>query len=252
MPARGDEDRELKASDVLEPRTETGTKHFARQDRGLSRIFKLIASPIEKILHNINMVVWRQTKEENSSLPVAVRRVLKLSNTCLGRAETRMWSTYAMRRETETWNVKRAGGACTGVFIFYSLPQYFLRVFAHGKVVFAWAYLWLLEAEQSWHSDKPSLWIFTSSSSRLFCPCWISLPLKSKWSRFSRFIFPCSSSAAISPFLSNPPPFAKQVVLQPVWLFHQRWTPLLPKLLLSPNERASIYSSDLLRHPQRG
>ena len=48
-PARRDEDRELKASDVLEPRTETGTKHFARQDRGLSRIFKLIVSPIEKI-----------------------------------------------------------------------------------------------------------------------------------------------------------------------------------------------------------
>ena len=47
MPARGDEDRELKASDVLEPRTETGTKHFARQDRGLSRIFKPIVSPIE-------------------------------------------------------------------------------------------------------------------------------------------------------------------------------------------------------------
>ena len=57
MPARGDEDRELKASNVLEPRTETGTKHFARQDRGLSRIFKLIASPIEKILNDINMVV---------------------------------------------------------------------------------------------------------------------------------------------------------------------------------------------------
>ena len=31
-------------SDVFEPRTETGSKHFACQDRGLSHIFKLIFS----------------------------------------------------------------------------------------------------------------------------------------------------------------------------------------------------------------
>jgi len=39
--------------------------------RVVSRISKLIISTTEKILNNISVVVWRQFKWENSSLPVA-------------------------------------------------------------------------------------------------------------------------------------------------------------------------------------
>ena len=67
---------------VFETRTATGREHFACQDSGVSQIFILIISNGEKILSNVSVVVWRQVKRENSSLPVAVRlsktRVLKL------------------------------------------------------------------------------------------------------------------------------------------------------------------------------
>ena len=39
----------------------------------VSQIFKIIVSASENILNNINVVVWRQVKYENSALPVAVR-----------------------------------------------------------------------------------------------------------------------------------------------------------------------------------
>ena len=64
---------------VFETRTATGRKHFSCQDSGSSHIFTLIISNGEKILRNINVVVWRQVKRENSSLPVAVR----VSKTCV-------------------------------------------------------------------------------------------------------------------------------------------------------------------------
>ena len=48
--------RELKASNVFEPRIATGSEHFGRQ------IFKLIVSTGEKRLNNINVVVWRQVE----------------------------------------------------------------------------------------------------------------------------------------------------------------------------------------------
>ena len=67
---------------VFETRTATGREHFACQDSGVSQIFKLIISNGEKILSNVNLIVLKQVKRENSSLPVAVRvsktRVLKL------------------------------------------------------------------------------------------------------------------------------------------------------------------------------
>ena len=48
---------------VFEPRTETGTEHFARLDSGPVRIFKLIVSTTEKMLNNIKVVIRR--KPEN-------------------------------------------------------------------------------------------------------------------------------------------------------------------------------------------
>ena len=58
---------------VFERRTATGSEYFARQDSGLSQLFKLRVSNSEKILSDTR---------ENSSLPVAVRvsktRLLKL------------------------------------------------------------------------------------------------------------------------------------------------------------------------------
>ena len=70
---------------VFETRTATGRERFACQASGVSQIFVEIISNVEKILSNMNVVVWRQVKRENSSLPVAVRvaktRVLKLSFT---------------------------------------------------------------------------------------------------------------------------------------------------------------------------
>ena len=58
---------------VFETRTATGREHFTCQDSGASQIFVLIISDGEKILSNVNVVVWKQVKRENSSHPVAVR-----------------------------------------------------------------------------------------------------------------------------------------------------------------------------------
>ena len=52
--------RAYKASDVFEPRAETGNEHLAYHDSDFSLIFKLIVSISEKILNNTNVVVWRQ------------------------------------------------------------------------------------------------------------------------------------------------------------------------------------------------
>ena len=43
---------------------------FCVQDSGVSQIFTLIISYGEKILGDVNVVVWRQVKRENNSLPV--------------------------------------------------------------------------------------------------------------------------------------------------------------------------------------
>ena len=67
---------------VSETRTATGREHFACKDGIVSQIFILLISNREKILRNVNVVVWGQVKSENSSLPVVVRvsklRMLKL------------------------------------------------------------------------------------------------------------------------------------------------------------------------------
>ena len=64
---------------VFGTRTATGREHFTCQDSGVSQIFVLIISNGEKIPSNVNVVVWKQVKRENSSLPVAVR----VSKTCM-------------------------------------------------------------------------------------------------------------------------------------------------------------------------
>ena len=64
--------RESVSTRVFERRTTTGREHFACQDSGVSQTFILIISNGEKILGNVNVVVRRQGKRENSSLPVAV------------------------------------------------------------------------------------------------------------------------------------------------------------------------------------
>ena len=51
---------------------ETGSEHLACQIICLSHAFKLIFSTSKEILRNINVVVWRQVKQENCSLPVVV------------------------------------------------------------------------------------------------------------------------------------------------------------------------------------
>ena len=48
---------ELKHANVFELQTATGSKQFARQDIGLSQIFKLIVSTSEKRLQNTYVVV---------------------------------------------------------------------------------------------------------------------------------------------------------------------------------------------------
>ena len=69
---------------VFETRTATGSEYLAPQDSRLNQTFKLRVSNSEKILSDINIVVWRQVKRENISLSVAVRvsktRVLNLPN----------------------------------------------------------------------------------------------------------------------------------------------------------------------------
>ena len=53
-------------------RTETGSERFACLVSGLSHVLKLIVSTSQKILNNRNEVVWRQVKQQNSWLPVAI------------------------------------------------------------------------------------------------------------------------------------------------------------------------------------
>ena len=64
---------------VFEMRTATGRENFACQDSGVAQIFVLIISNGEKILSIVNVVVSKQVKRENNSLPVAVR----VSKTCV-------------------------------------------------------------------------------------------------------------------------------------------------------------------------
>ena len=65
-----------KERDVFEQRKETESEQFLCQDSGLSQIFKVVSSHAEKILNNINVIVWRQVttivKWETSSLPGSV------------------------------------------------------------------------------------------------------------------------------------------------------------------------------------
>ena len=68
--------RKLKGSlstRVCKTRTATGRGHFSYQDSGVCQIFIRIISNREKIISNVNVVVWRQIKREDRSLPVAVR-----------------------------------------------------------------------------------------------------------------------------------------------------------------------------------
>ena len=67
--------------EIFEPRTETGSEHFAYKGIGVSQIFKLIISTKEEILNNFNVVVWSQVKWECNSFPVAIRRS-KTSRAC--------------------------------------------------------------------------------------------------------------------------------------------------------------------------
>ena len=48
---------ELKHANVFEPQTGTGREQFARQDIGLSQIFKLIVSTSKKMFQNTYVVV---------------------------------------------------------------------------------------------------------------------------------------------------------------------------------------------------
>lgn len=58
--------------ELFEQRTETGSLYFSCLGSGLSEVCKLIVSTSEKILNDINVVVTRQVKVENSLLPLAV------------------------------------------------------------------------------------------------------------------------------------------------------------------------------------
>ena len=67
---------------VFEMQTATGREYFECWESIVYQICVLLISNGEKILSNVNVVVWAQVKSENSSLPVAVRvwktRLLKL------------------------------------------------------------------------------------------------------------------------------------------------------------------------------
>ena len=60
------------AHDVFDPQTVTRKEHFACQDSDVSQMFNLIISSGGKILSNIKVVVTRQVKRENNSLPVTI------------------------------------------------------------------------------------------------------------------------------------------------------------------------------------
>ena len=89
---------------VFETRTATGKEHFMCQDSGVSQIYILIISDGEKILSNVNVVVWRRVRRENSSLPVAV---------CVSKTRLLTLPIYILARMTSIclcW--------CTNVFFF--------------------------------------------------------------------------------------------------------------------------------------
>ena len=75
---------------VFEMRTATGKEHFTCQDSGVFQIFVLIISNGEKILSNVNVVVCKQVKRENSSLPVAVH----VAKTCLIKLPIRSQTSF--------------------------------------------------------------------------------------------------------------------------------------------------------------
>ena len=58
---------------VFKTRTAAGRQHFACLDGIVSQMFLLLISNGEKILSNVNVVVWGQVKSDITSLPVAVR-----------------------------------------------------------------------------------------------------------------------------------------------------------------------------------
>ena len=75
--------KELKqACNVFEPRTATGSEHFARQDSGVSQIFKLMVSTCEKRLNNINVVGEDKLNRKTARfrLPSVAKNVACLSS----------------------------------------------------------------------------------------------------------------------------------------------------------------------------
>ena len=52
-----DRDRDRDSIGIFEPQTATGSEHFARQNSGLSQIFKLVFFITKKRLNNVNVVV---------------------------------------------------------------------------------------------------------------------------------------------------------------------------------------------------
>ena len=100
--------RELKHA-RFETRTATGRENFVCQDSGGPNIFVLIISNGEKIHSNVNVVVWKQVKRENKSLPVAVRvsktSVLKLSNY----SPKANWLSVNIHRDEVEVNIHRWG-----------------------------------------------------------------------------------------------------------------------------------------------
>ena len=61
---------------VFETRTATGREHFTCQDSGVSQIFVLIISNGEKILSNVNVIVWK-TGLKGKQLTSGCRSLLK-------------------------------------------------------------------------------------------------------------------------------------------------------------------------------
>ena len=71
--SRNTDNREFKHATFFSQGTVTGIEHFACKDSSVSQIFNLMISNGGTILSNVKVVVTRQVKRENSSLPVAVR-----------------------------------------------------------------------------------------------------------------------------------------------------------------------------------
>jgi len=87
---------------VFKMRTATGRKHFACNEDGVSQISILIIPNGVKVLSNANVVVWKQIKRENSSLPFVVRvsksGVLEVSNMLSWRQESPTKTPYILTR----------------------------------------------------------------------------------------------------------------------------------------------------------